>query len=307
MRWSCSFVARPLFPCLALASAVACGGSKVGESGTEGETETETDASSGGNVTVSPTTTAGTTASTGTSTGTTGGDPCAGETCGGAGVCMVLPDGGAWCDCDPGYDNDGPLTCVPDGSDSATATTTTGVSAESGSSGADTGDTGESSSGGSSACTELLQIPMSAEEATLSGSWMLTMSMLGEGMIASLPMGGTDGSVLWQPDIPCDDTWHVWVRYIDFGGADSYYATLDGMPEPPAVFEGGCDQGGDGWLWNDLNWRDEADPPCTYLMDPWTADWTAGVHDIEFSYRESTAIARIIVTNDPDFMPGPGD
>jgi hypothetical protein len=283
-------------------SVAACGDSGAGGEGTESESETEsgsgsTSTTTAGSVTVTSTST------TTTATSTTGGDPCAGETCGGAGTCMVLPDGGAWCDCDAGYDNDGPLSCVPDG---GSASTTSGASAETG---ADTGaDTGDGSTGGGSACTDLVNIPMSAEDAVLTGSWAVTMSMLGEGMVVSMPMGQTDGTIVWQPDIPCDDTWFVWVRYLDYGGGDSYYARLDGEPaDPPAVFEGGCDDQGMGYDWNDLNWRDEMELPCMYVEDPWSADWTTGVHDIEFSYRESAAIARIIVTNDPDFVPGPGD
>jgi hypothetical protein len=31
--------------------------------------------------------------------------------------------------------------------------------------------------------------------------------------------------------------------------------------------------------------------------------WAAGVHEIEFSYRESTAIGRILLTNDENLVP----
>lgn len=128
--------------------------------------------------------------------------------------------------------------------------------------------------------------------------------MLGEGEILVLPPGEFDGTVLWEPEIPCDDVWFVWVRYYEQGGDDSYYVTLDGEPQPAAVFEGDCGFGGDGWGWALLNWRDEATQgACEYTEDPWTPDWSTGTHAIEVSYRESIAIARIVVTNDEAYVP----
>jgi hypothetical protein len=168
----------------------------------------------------------------------------------------------------------------------------------------DTGDSGEpGDTGGNTACARTVQIELDAADATLTGGWQLQTSMLGEGEIAAIS-GQADGSVLWEPDIPCDDTWYIWVRYFENGGDDSYFATLDGEPNPAAVFEGDCTFGGDGWGWALLNWRDEATQgACEYTEDPWAPDWTAGVHAIELSYRETIAVARIVVTNDEAFTP----
>jgi hypothetical protein len=164
------------------------------------------------------------------------------------------------------------------------------------------GTTGET--GGSGACDRLVQIELDAAGATLSGGWQLATSMLGEGQIAALSSGQFDGSVVWEPDIPCDDAWTIWVRYFEEGGDDSYYVTLDGQPDPAAVFEGDCTAAGEGWGWARLNWRDEATQgACEYTEDPWSPAWTAGTHAIEFSYRETIAIARIVVTNDEAFTP----
>jgi hypothetical protein len=111
------------------------------------------------------------------------------------------------------------------------------------------------------------------------------------------------GSILFEPDIPCDDTWYIWARAFDNGSQDSYFATLDGEPMPPAIYEGDCGNGGMGYIWAYLNWRDEAAPPCTYVADPWAPDWAAGPHQIEFTYREATAMGRILITNDQDYVP----
>ena len=171
-----------------------------------------------------------------------------------------------------------------------------------GGTGSATGDSGDTGNAG--ACERTVQIELQAADATLSGGWQLAMSMLGEGEIVALTPGQFDGSVLWEPDVPCDDTWFIWVRYFEDGSDDSYYATLDGEPDPAAVFEGDCTFGGDGWSWALLNWRDEATQgACEYTEDPWAPQWTAGVHAIELSYRETIAVGRIIVTNDEAFTP----
>ena len=153
------------------------------------------------------------------------------------------------------------------------------------------------------ACDDTVTVELGAEEAELSGDWALQTSQVGEGMIAALDPPAVDGAVTWSVDIPCEDTWFIWVRYWEQGQYDSYYATLDGEPDPPAVFEGDCTQQGQGYGWTVLNRREEGGQPCVYDEDPWTADWGAGTHEVAFSYRESIAIARIVVTNDPDYNP----
>ncbi len=154
-------------------------------------------------------------------------------------------------------------------------------------------------------CTELIEFEMQPSEAILTGDWFLGMSGIGEGEIVQLsPNGGTDGSVLFEPDIPCTDTWYIWVRYWESGSDDSYFATLDGMPMPEAIFEGDCGNGGQGYDWTTLNWRDPVNSsPCEYVEDPWAPQWDVGVHAIEFTYRESLAMGRILLTNDPDLVP----
>ncbi len=184
----------------------------------------------------------------------------------------------------------------------------TGGSTSGGTGGSTSGGTGGSTSGGttggSQACTMTHEFVLEAKDATLSGDWELVQSMFGEGEVAALGFGpGTDGSVLWEPEIPCADTWHVHVRYFDQGTADSYLVQVDGEPMPPAIFEGDCTAQGNGYGWRELNWRDEGANPCEYVEDPWTFLWEPGVYSVEFSYRESAAIARIVVTNDPNWAP----
>ena len=167
-------------------------------------------------------------------------------------------------------------------------------------------DTGNET--GPSDC-ELQQIELAAAEATLTGDWYVTMSMIKGVEIAAVNPPG-DGSAAFTVPIPCMDTWHVWVRSIDAGSADSYFVTLDAEPDPPAIFEVDCTEEPfqAEYRWTQLNWRDNADPmnpgmPCEYVEDPWTADWDEGDHTIEFTFRDAYALSRVIVTNDPDFVP----
>ncbi len=167
-----------------------------------------------------------------------------------------------------------------------------------------TGDTG-STTDVPGACAGIEMFEMLPSEATHTGAWELGMSMIGEGEISLIanPGAGVDGSVLFEPDVPCADTWYIWVRYYEQGQEDSYFVTVDGEPMPEAVFEGDCTGGGQGYDWAALNWRDPDAGPCEYLEDPWAPDWGPGLHQIEFSYRESQALGRILLTNDQDFVP----
>src|SRR5690606_19928361 len=106
--------------------------------------------------------------------------------------------------------------------------------------------------------------------------------------------------VTWNIDVPCDDTWHIWVRAIEEGTNDSLFAVVDGEPNPAAIFEIGCDgePNEPTYVWRELNWRDQvAGNACEYIEDPWVHDWTAGTHSLTVAYRESWAISRLWITN----------
>lgn len=167
----------------------------------------------------------------------------------------------------------------------------------------DPGTTGDPTTGEPGGdCEEVVTFELMPSDAILTGAWELGMSMVGEGEISVLNQG-TDGSILFEPEIPCNDTWYIWVRYWEQGADDSYFATVDGNPMPEAIFEGDCDGGGAGYDWAVLNWREQGDPPCTYVEDPWAPAWDAGTHQLEFTYRESLAMGRILLTNDPALIP----
>lgn len=157
---------------------------------------------------------------------------------------------------------------------------------------------------GGNACDELIVEEIGAEDAILTGDWDLIMSMqMAEGMVAVWPMGAEEGTVTWEYDAPCADSWHVWVRMFDQGEFDSSFVLVDGAPDGWAVTEVDCSDNGQNYRWGELNWRDPQADVCDYVEDPWFQDWDAGVHEVTFAYRESPAISRLIFTNDPNFTP----
>jgi len=165
-------------------------------------------------------------------------------------------------------------------------------------------DTGSGSDGTGDACDRLVVLEVPVEDAQLDGGWNLMMSMQGEGMIAV--MTGGRGDITYSVDAPCDDTWHVWVRWYEDGGAqNSFFAAVDGAPDPAAIFEHSCPTAGfgQGWTWSEMTWRDPDAPTCQYVEDPWTFDWSAGPHELVYGFREAVAMARITLTNDPNFTP----
>lgn len=168
------------------------------------------------------------------------------------------------------------------------------------------GSSSESTGGGGEACADVVEIDLEATDATLSGDWTIIMSMAGEGMVAAIdPVDGDETDTIhWDIDIPCDDDWYIWVRGFDNGQADSFFATLDGEPNPAPIFEVGCDGGGQGYTWTLLNQRDPVmGNPCEYVEDPWLATWPTGTHAFDLAFRESQAVARIVITNDEMFVP----
>mgnify|MGYP002619553633 FL=1 len=156
-------------------------------------------------------------------------------------------------------------------------------------------------------CTRTHEIVALVEDAVLTGSWTLESSGIGEGTYAN-PNGneaqGTEGTITFSFDVPCADDWYVWIRFYDWGSQDSWYVRVDGEPGPKeAIAEGDCTPAGHNWDWALLNYRDREAPDCEYVYDPWVQTWNAGEHTVEFEILEHSSLARLVIVNDPDFMP----
>lgn len=207
-----------------------------------------------------------------------------------------------------------PSTTTMDPSTTSISTadpSTTSTSDESSSSADDsTSSGGESSSTGGNACAETVKISIPTTDAQLSGDWAVVMSMVGEGLILQVPNNNdTAGTAVFDVDIPCDDTWTIWARMLNYQNQDSSFVQLDGQPNPGEINAIDCNAlfpNLASWNWRKLNRRDPEDE-CEFLEDPWTADWLTGPHTITFLYRDSESLGRVFVTNDPNYVPTNAD
>ena len=276
--------------------------SACGDDGGAGGDETagsETDGTETGDPTTTTTT---------TTTGDGDGDPTTGDGDGdgcvvGSEGCPCTAGGG----CDPGLVCDVGV-CTPDGTTGdGDGDPTTGDGDGDPTTGDGDGDptTGDGDGDPNQACVGDEFIEIDVTQFADADGWDVTQSMIlmGQEILAWDQMNDA-AFVTWDIDVPCDDTWHVWVRAINQGQNDSFFATVDGAPDPAAIFEIGCDQGPQqaAYQWRELNYREQGAPGCEYLFDPWTQDWATGTHQLTLTYRESYAIADVWVTN-TDMMP----
>lgn len=216
------------------------------------------------------------------------------------------PVGAEGCSCTPGGGCDPGLVCEL-GTCTAPSTTsddTTTDTADTTDATTDTADTTDTTDGGG-ACNEDISFEIEAEAAVDIEGWNEQMSMLGEGVVLAWDNQTQDAFATWDIEIPCDDTWHIWVRAIDNQQSDSFFATVDGEPNPEAIFELDCTQGPQmgTYLWKELNYREQMAGSCEYLFDPWTQDWAAGTHELTLIYRESIAISKLWITNTENTPP----
>ncbi len=143
-----------------------------------------------------------------------------------------------------------------------------------------------------------MSFTIEAEDADVIDGWSEFESQLGEGTVLLWDEEGP-AYVAWNIEIPCEDTWHVWVRATDYKWEDTFYVRIDDEPQDWAIFELACDNGPNDteYKWNELNWRDLDAPECTYEIDPWTQEWDQGIHSLALGYRDSVAISKIWLTN----------
>ena len=232
----------------------------------------------------------------------------------GAEGCPCTPGGG----CDPGLMCESGV-CVPEAGTTGDGDGDTTGDGDGDTPGDGDGDTtgdgdgdptgdgdGDTTTGG--LCDMDVYIELDADDAADSPGWSNEMSQIapeeGDILVIESP---DNNNITWEVDVPCEDTYHVWVRGWEQGNDDSFFAQTDGQPDPGLIFELDCTQGPNQshYLWKELNQRELDAGPCEYVNDPWTQDWTAGVHTVSLQFRESQAVSAIVVTNTPDPPPEP--
>ncbi|HAM72391.1 MAG TPA: hypothetical protein DCM86_12185 [Verrucomicrobiales bacterium] len=150
----------------------------------------------------------------------------------------------------------------------------------------------------------LVYIPLTAATASLD----VPMTLMPDTSSAGEPYLGTptdaQGLASWDFYAPVPATYYVWARvYAPDTRHDSFDVTLDnGTPDTYDVAEGTWAAQ---WQWTRVNGRAGGNTPLT--LNPRTFRLSAGLHTLAFAGREAqTLLSRVIVTDDPDFVPADG-
>jgi hypothetical protein len=114
-----------------------------------------------------------------------------------------------------------------------------------------------------------------------------------------------NGTVAWTLTVPEDGEYVVWCRVLAPGAeSDSFFATPVGDSED--VYDDAEGTWSSSWQWTRLNGRDGTGVPLT--LDPRVLQLSAGANTLRFRGRDANSkVDRILVTNDPDFVPDEGN
>lgn len=292
---------------------------ETGNTGSTGETDGSETTGTGSTGTdgTAGTESSGSTGETGASGGSTGGSTDGTDSSSSGGS----ETGGTTGDGTTGGTTGATTTGDTTGDSDSTSGDTTGTTGDSGTTGGTTGASGggsgttggtdsdsdgdstgtDSDSGGSSPCAETVTLEIDAAQATLDG-WGSAPSGLDQGdqIFPETP----DGTATFNLDLECGDTWHIWVRGWEQGGADSFRVNLDDLLTEPAIFDLDCTDAppGEGaYTWAKLNRR--ADVNACGVDTPWEPMLDAGMYPLVFLPEDAQAISRIIITNDPGLTP----
>jgi hypothetical protein len=113
------------------------------------------------------------------------------------------------------------------------------------------------------------------------------------------------GTATWVFQVPAAGDYYVWCRVLGVNDVtDSFFAmTAGGSEDVYDVAEGAWSPN---WQWSRLNGRGSAGVPLT--LDPRVLPLAAGTNTLIFRGREANSkIDRILITEDPDFIPTEGD
>jgi hypothetical protein len=112
------------------------------------------------------------------------------------------------------------------------------------------------------------------------GGWIGTPDGLGQGTA-----GDPNGTALHGVNLPTGGVWYLWVRmYAPDGASNSWFESIDGSDRVVLSTDTH-----DAWVWV---------AGSAYELE-------AGLHGVELAGREDETLAdRLLLTNDPDFVPG---
>lgn len=109
------------------------------------------------------------------------------------------------------------------------------------------------------------------------------------------------GTVDLTVNVPVADTYVIWGKVLSPSYAsDSFYVSVDGGPED--IYDDAEGMWSSDWQWTVVNGRAGTATPAA--VSPRLFGLTPGSHTIRFRCREANStLERILVTNDPDFVP----
>lgn len=152
-----------------------------------------------------------------------------------------------------------------------------------------------------------------AQDASIEFPMVYEQSQMGEGTICSSGIPEL-GLAEFEFDVPCLDDWAVWARVYDawdgthdMGDPDTYHVRVSGGDE--FVWYYGCQTFGapDDWGWRRVRVLSGND--CNTFTE-WTPQLGPGPQVVRLRNRESergngvrAAVARVILSNDPNFVP----
>jgi len=190
----------------------------------------------------------------------------------------------------------------------STESSSTSSTSESGSDDADTNTTDDSEDEGSEStgddevnCDKFVNLQYRAANAKFTGWRTFQSSSPSEQVVLrpSLSRGTVDFTIR----IPCRDKWYIWIRAYDEFRNDSFRVQVDGSPSSPSEFEVDCTPTGNQYRWTPLHSKRTNSSPCERKEDPWVQEWDSGNHHLIVYPLNAPVLSRIMVSNNPDFVP----
>jgi mono/diheme cytochrome c family protein len=111
------------------------------------------------------------------------------------------------------------------------------------------------------------------------------------------------GRATFDVNLPVAGTYFLWSRVLSVNWENSFFVSVDGAAD---IYDTPQDPN---WKWSLLNGRGGPEAPASSekLINPRTFQLTAGQHTFVFSGRElNTRLDRIVITDDPNFVPAAG-
>ena len=112
------------------------------------------------------------------------------------------------------------------------------------------------------------------------------------------------GTATFTVDIPVFGVYSIWCQVLSANDSqDSFYVSVDGGAED--IYDTAQGTWTNAWQWTVLNGRGGTNSADLLAINPRTFLLSAGPHNITFRGREArTGFDQMLVTNDPDFVPG---